>query len=293
MQIHINELLEKFAGDNLKSHKTLRSKPMQKTLSALLKLDKINQFLREHDDKFDLDFVDAVLHHINFSYYMSNKHRNNIPSEGRLVIVANHPLGGLDGLALLRAISEVRKDVKIVANQVLSEIPNLQNLFLPYNVFSVQNQKNNILKIEEALQNEEAVIFFPAGEVSRLQTNGIKDKKWMKGAVSFAAKLKAPILPIYIEGRNSAGFYASSLLHKHFSTFLLPGELFKSTGKHITLKIGNVIPSETFSHSALTEKIQSKLLRKHVYRLAKNKQDIFKTEKTIIHPVSRKTLKKN
>ncbi len=292
MQIHINELLEKFAGDALEKHPVLKSKPFLKSLNAILKIDKINAFLREHDDKTEFDFIDAVLHHLNFSYYMSNKHRYNIPSEGRLIIVANHPLGGLDGLALLRAISEVRKDVKIVANQVLSEIPNLANLLLPFNVFSIQNQKNNIKRIEEALDNEEAVIFFPAGEVSRLQTNGIRDKKWMKGAVSFAARMKAPVLPIYIDGKNSAGFYTSSMLNKHFSTFLLPGELFKSKDKHITLNIGNIIPAETFSHSALTDKIQSKLLRKHVYRLAKNKQDIFKTENTIIHPVSSKLLKK-
>ncbi len=292
MQIYIKELLDKFASDVLLKHPMLKSKPVINSLNAMLKLDKVNAFLKEHSDKKDFDFIDAILQHLNFSYFMSNKHRNNIPSEGRLVIVANHPLGGLDGIALLRAISEVRKDVKIVANQVLSEIPNLADVLLPYNVFSFRNQKNNILRIEEALANEEAVIFFPAGEVSRLQTNGIKDKKWMKGAVSFASKMKAPVLPIFIEGKNSAGFYTSSLLNRHFSTFLLPGELFKSKDKHITLNIGNIIPADSFTHSGLNEKIQSKLLRKHVYRLAKNKQDIFKTENTIIHPVSSKILKK-
>ncbi len=292
MQININQILEKFAAEAISKHPFLKSKAIIKSLNSILKLDKVNSFLAENSDKQDFDFIDSVLHHLNFSYYMSNRHRANVPSEGRLIIVANHPLGGLDGLALLRAISEVRKDVKIVANQVLSEIPNLANLLLPYNVFSVQSQKKNILRIEEALNNEEAVIFFPAGEVSRLQTNGIRDKQWMKGAVSFASKTKSPVLPVFIEGRNSAGFYTSSLIYKHFSTFLLPGELFRSKDKNITLKIGNIIPAETFSHSALSEKIQSKLLRKHVYRLSKNKQDIFKTESTIIHPVSSKILKK-
>lgn len=77
-----------------------------------------------------------------------------------MIIVANHPIGSLDGLALLKLISEIREDVKIIANSILYEIENLRNLFLPFNLDSKLIQRENIKSIDEALQNEHAIIIF-------------------------------------------------------------------------------------------------------------------------------------
>ena len=157
-------------------------------LRKLIRENEINDFLHDNADATGFEFIDRVLDYFNFSYTMSNKDRMNIPSSGRVLIVANHPLGALDGLTLLKAIGEVRRDVKIVANDLLMNFDPLKNLFLPVDNMGKNTRKRDITRIVESLQNEEAVIVFPAGEVSRAGVTGIKDGKWNSGFIRFARK---------------------------------------------------------------------------------------------------------
>lgn len=129
-------------------------------LGRLLREEEINSCIRKHGEASGLAFIDEVFEEFNFSYFLSSIDRNKIPSEGKLIVVANHPLGALDGLALLRAISDVRADTKIITNDVLMVFENLASLFLPYNVFSAQTQKEHVARIGESLLAEEAVLFF-------------------------------------------------------------------------------------------------------------------------------------
>ena len=270
-------------------------KPIVNLLILLIgyftKVHFINEFISKNSDKFNFDFIDELFESLDFSYFISNKDKQKIPSEGRLIIVANHPLGALDGLTLLKAVSEVRKDVKIVANDVLQNITNLNDLFISIDIYSTKSYKKNVELIENALKKEEVLIFFPAAEVSRLTPKGILDKDWQRGSIKFAKKFNAPILPIFIQGKNSISFYLISLLNKNFSSALLPKEMFKQKSKSITLIVGNVIPSSSISQSNLNERAEIKLLKKHTYLIGKNKPEIFKTEKNIIHPVSKKEIK--
>jgi putative hemolysin len=256
----------------------------------LLKIKLINSFIERNRHLKGIDFINSLFDELNFTYNVSDKSKNRIPAEGKVIIVSNHPLGGLDGLALLKAVYEVRQDVKIVANDILANIENLKDLFLPFDLFNPIGQKVNIKNIELALTNDEAVIFFPSGEVSRLTFKGIRDGKWKKGALHFAKSTKAPILPAFIKGRNSVLFYALSFIWKPIGMFLLPRELFKQKNKTITIKFGDLIPPESFEKVA-DQKLQINLLKKHTYRIGKGKSGIYKTEKTIIHPVSAKLLK--
>ena len=196
-----------------------------KTIEKILCIDKINNFLENTTDLKNIDFIDYAFEFLDFSFSISNKDIKKIPAEGKLVCVANHPLGGLDGLALLKAIYEIRKDVKIVVNDVLLNISNLSDMFLPYGIFSRKTQKINLARIDQALAREEAIVFFPAAEVSRFGLKGIRDKKWHRGAFYFAQKHQAPILPIYINAKNSSFFYIISSILKNFSTLLLPREV--------------------------------------------------------------------
>ncbi len=264
---------------------------MLNILTRILHLREVNAFLSQHADKYGFDFIDELFEALNFGFLISSQDRLKIPYEGKLICVANHPLGALDGLAVLKAIATVRTDVKIVANDVLMTIENLRELFLPYDVFSSLAQRSRLMGIKDALLDEQAIIFFPAAEVSRLTLRGIHDRKWLNGPLYFAKKYQVPILPIYVKGRNSFLFYIASLLYKKFSMFLLAREIFRKGARSITLKIGDPIPSHWFEKSAIDTKVQTRLLRRHVYRLAKNRRGVFKTEKTIIHPVDRKALK--
>ncbi|MCF8243025.1 MAG: lysophospholipid acyltransferase family protein [Melioribacteraceae bacterium] len=261
-------------------------------LAKTLHIKEINSFIERNFDKQGLAFIDEIFEDINFSFTIPNKDIKRIPAEGRLICVSNHPIGSLDGLALLRAISEVRHDVKIVANDILTEIKNLESYFLPFNLENNFAQRKNILSISSALENEEAVIIFPAAEVSRLKFLKVMDSRWNKGSIYFSKKHKVPILPIHIKARNSVLFYFSSIINKNLSRFLLPHELYNKKNMVVSIRIGDPIPYKAFEESFINDKEKIKLLKKHVYLLRKKKKGVYLTEKNIIHPINRKLIKK-
>jgi len=260
-------------------------------LERLFLLKKINNFIEANNEKFGVEFIDEFFETFDISYIISQRDREKIPSEGRVIVVANHPFGGLDGLILLKLLLSVRSDVKIIVNDVLLNISNLKELFLPFDLFSNVKFKENYQAIAKAINEESAIILFPAGEVSRLGLNGIKDSQWKKGLVYFSDKFQAPVLPIYVKGRNSLLFYFVSFISKKFSMFLLPYELMNKEKKTIELKIGNLISPKALSTKYFNANHLSKSLRKHLYRIAKNKPGIFETESTVIQPVDKQKIK--
>jgi putative hemolysin len=265
------------------------------TLGLLKKLsheNEINQFLDTHQDLQGFDFIEQVLEHFNFSYSIAHRDRKNIPATGRVVIVANHPLGALDGLSLLKLVGEVRRDVKIVVNDILMNFKAVENLLLPVDNLTKATQKSSIADIIACLNNEEAVIVFPAGEVSRIRPNGVRDGKWTNGFLTFAKKSNAPILPIYVDARNSSLFYSSSMVYKPLAGMLLAHEIFNKNSKTISMRVGQAIPYKQIAQLPLNKRSTAKLIRSHLYRIAKGKSPLFVTEQTIVHPEERRTIKK-
>ncbi len=291
-EIDIRATIEQKNPEFFKKYPHFLSSLFIKGLERIIKVEEINAFLRKHGHVRGIAFIDELFEALDFTYMVSHKDIHKIPAEGRVILVANHPLGALDGLSLLKAVSEVRKDVKIIANDVLMNLENLSDYFLPYDVFTHRMQKAQVQRIAQALQDEQAVIFFAAAEVSRLGWKGIKDPAWLNGPVFFAKKYKVPILPVYFRAKNSFLFYLVSLFSKKLSMFLLPREIFKKRGKSIRMIIGDPIPGVVFSSSFINTKTATKLLRRHTYLIGKKKPGVFKTEKTIIHPINRKIIKK-
>lgn len=257
----------------------------------VLHIKEINQFIEKNEDVYGINFIDEVFEMLNFSFSIAHKDMKRIPAEGRLICVSNHPIGSLDGMALLRAVSEVRPDVKVIANDILMAIENLGDYFLPYTLDSRSAQKDHIRAIGEALEREEAVIIFPAGEVSRLRGLTVVDRKWNKGPIYFAKKYSAPVLPMFVKAKNSWFFYAFSFIHYNLSQVLLANEMFNKKNKTIRIRIGDPIPAKAFTGNLINDKIQIKLLRKHTYMTGRGKQGVYSTEKNIIHPVDKKKLK--
>ena len=265
------------------------------TLSILRKLTReqeINAFLNEHQGQRGIDFIDRIFEYFNFSYSVSQRERNNIPAQGKVVIVANHPIGSLDGLALLRLVSEVRKDVKIVANDMLMAFEPLHDLFLPLDNMTRGAYKQSYKNIIQALNDEQAVVIFPAGEVSRASPAGIRDGRWHSGFLHFARKTKAPLLPIFVSAKNSLLFYSASMLFKPLATALLAHEMFNKRSAEIKFRVGENIPHHALESNQLADKALVKRLKKHLYKIGKGKNAIFITEKTIAHPEDRSALKK-
>lgn len=273
-------------------------KPLMKAAASVLKKlfhqKEINAFIETHRHLEGLEFNDAVLEHFNFSFQVSSKDRARIPDQRRVLIVANHPLGSLDGLALLKLVSEIRTDVKIVATTLLNCIDPLQSLFLSVdNLAESANHRDNLNQIVEALEAEQAVILFPTGEVSRICPLGVRDGKWKTGFLSLAKKTKAPIVPVYIGGKNSTLFYGLSSLYKPLGTMMLVNEMFNQKGSEISFRIGKPIPWESIAAMDLSKKAVAKLMRKQVYFLdKKKKKELFKPIENIIHPVRTKLIRK-
>lgn len=260
-------------------------------LRRLIREQEINRFLDTHSHRSGFEFVDQVLDYFDFSYSMSNRDRMNIPSTGRVLIVANHPLGALDGLALLKLIGEIRRDVKIIANDMLMHFEPLSGLILPVDNMGKSTRKRDISRIVESLQNEEAVIVFPAGEVSRASLTGIKDGKWNSGFIHFARKANAPILPIFMGGKNSSLFYGISCLNRNLATLLLAREMFNQQATVLPVRVGEPIPFNQLDSLPVSNQEKARLLKKHLYRIARNGRPLFITERTITHPQDRQALK--
>ncbi len=267
-------------------------KPVKSALRRLLHEQDFIDFSGRYPHLQGLEFVEQVLDHFNFRYAVRDNEVERIPVSGRVVIIANHPIGSLDGLALLKLVSDIRPDVKVVANQLLMALTPLHNLLLPVNNMSGGTERRALDNIQQQLADEGAVIIFPSGEVSRLRPDGIKDSKWHAGFLRFALNAKAPILPVYIDGRNSALFYGASMLYKPLATMLLVQEMFKQQRKTLDMRIGELIPYDAFADLALEGKAKVKLFKKHLYRLGKNKPALFKTQSAIAHPEERILLKK-
>ncbi|KAB7892718.1 lysophospholipid acyltransferase family protein [Poseidonibacter ostreae] len=284
------EIEKKFPNINKKQ--SFLKKSLFKIAKKIVHEDSINKFLNQNSHLKGFEFVDSVLDYFDFDYTVSSTDLENIPSSGKVVIIANHPLGGLDALCLLRLISQVRSDVKIVANDFLVSFEALNNLLIPIDNYKIRQSKKDIKKIYEALNNEEAVIIFPAGEVSRATSKGIKDPSWNKGFLNFAQNSNSPILPIFLDAKNSKTFYTISVINKTFSTLLLSNEMFKKKSKRINIKIGKIIPNENITPKGLDKKHLLTLYKKHLYALKKRKKSYFQTQSAIAHPQKRQELSK-
>jgi putative hemolysin len=270
------------------------NKLLLKLLKKLIHQDEFNEVIRKNQHLRGFAFLDKLLHYFKFNFSVGNNSFNNIPAEGRLLIVANHPIGTLDGLALVKMIRAVRPDVRIVANRVLSHMEPLQSLFLPVDVLDGhQNLRVTYKAMLHALECEEALIIFPAGEVSRITPKGIRDGHWQSGFIKLAHKTQSPILPVHIKAKNSAWFYSLSTLYKPLGTLWLVNEMFNKRNQEIKFKVGAPIPYSALVTADETPEQLSQRFRKHVVNLGKKHPKLlFNTFTTVVHPADVKAIKK-
>ena len=265
-------------------------KSLSFVLRHLLHEREITEFGEAYPHYEDIDFVEQVLEYFNISYSTRDVEKERIPTEGRVVIVANHPIGSLDGLALIKLISEVRHDLKVVANQMLMAIEPLHNILLPVNNMQGGTPKQHLSAIQSHLSHEGAVLIFPAGEVSRLRPQGVRDTRWHNGFLRIARHTKSPILPVFIDAKNSPLFYGVSMVYKPLATALLVKEMFRQRKKHLPMRIGELVPYEAYSQLTLPLKEQVKLFKRHLYRIGGNRKGVLATQAPIAMPEDRKEL---
>ena len=269
-------------------------KPTVALLRSVLCERQISEFAAQYPQLHGLEFVEHVLDFFNFTYTARDAEKDNIASQGRLIIVANHPIGSLDGLALLKLISEIRSDVKVLANDMLMAVKPLQELLIPVAVFGKQGERASYRAMQEHLEADGALIIFPAGEVSRLSPVGVRDGKWYSGFVRLAQRTQTAILPVFVGAHNSALFYGASMLYKPLGTLLLVQEMFKQQQRHIKFRIGEVIPASALQHAEKQASVHdiAAVVRKHLYRIGHDRPGLLRTQRPVARAEPRQLLKR-
>lgn len=168
-----------------------------------------------------------------------------VPAKGPLLVVANHPHGALDGLALASVLGRVRDDVKLLGNRLLARIPEMRPHVVPIDSF-VQGRAHNAGGVRAALawlREGHALVVFPAGEVSHVRdaSGRIVDGPWRDGAARLAARADAPVLPVFVHGHNSALFLAAGRLSPWLRSALLARELLRQRGRTLSLALGRIV----------------------------------------------------
>ena len=170
--------------------------------------DDINDFITRYGDRKGLDFSDAILEYLHVSYQVIGE--ANLPSpDGRYIFVSNHPLGGPDGIILISFLGTRYPELKFPVNDLLLNLKNLNNIFLPVNKHGAQ-AKDAVSALEDAYASDCQMIMFPAGLVSRKQQGIIQDLEWQKVS--------------YPKPSSIDGILSRSLSMEEIRTFLQPGE---------------------------------------------------------------------
>jgi putative hemolysin len=241
--------------------------------------DDLNHILSKYHGYGGTDFASNVIEEMQCAIHVINK--DNIPNNGHVVVVANHPMAGLDALALFSEVGKIKKSVKIIANDVLAHIPQFKENFIPVNKFG-KKAKDSMVMVDQAYASGEMMIVFPAGLCSRKMDGVIMDLDWQKSFLAKAIQYNYTIIPVHVNGCNSNRFYRLANWRKflgikfNIEMLTLADELYKQKGKEITLTIGKPISSSIFNKKNVWNEAQQ--LKKFVYTLQGNPNATFQLD---------------
>ena len=193
----------------------------------ILLISEINKIYNKNKNKADLDFLEGILEDCDIKFEIPEEDLKRIPKEGPFITISNHPLGGIDGILLLKLLVGKRADYKIIANFLLQRVAPLKPYIMPVNPFeNKKDLKSSVAGIKNALGHLQAgkpIGIFPAGEVSTYKDGKLMvDKPWEEGAVKLIKKAKVPVIPIYFHAKNSRLFYFLSKISDTLRTAKLP-----------------------------------------------------------------------
>lgn len=240
--------------------------------------DELNELLRNNFPRQGAEFCEGVLADLDVKLTVVGEDKLPSPAQRRVVIVSNHPLGGLDGMALIAwATRRYGGKVHFVVNDLLNAVAPLRSVFVPVNKHGSQSRES-IRAVDEAFAGNDPVLVFPAGLCSRRGTDGkIADLEWQKMFVNKAVEHRRDVVPLYFSGRNSDFFYNFAKIRKqlglkfNIEMIYLPSEVFRARGSRFTLVCGDTIGwRELRSGKAAME--QAAEIRSLVYSLASRLQ---------------------
>lgn len=255
--------------------KTKERNPIVDLVQQVTRLKAINTLYAKVSDKKGEEFVDGLFEQLKITTQFKPEQLQKIPKDGPLVVVCNHPFGALDGLMALKLLLQVRSDIKIMANFVLSEVQPISDYFFAVNPFESQSNKGSRAGIKASLmhvQNGGCLIVFPAGEVSTLPKGKLRqpvDKRWSDSVIKLIQKSQAVVLPMYFFGDNSYIFHILGKIHPQLRTIALPAEFLRKRNKELAVEIGKPILFNDWNVIEGTPQL-NRFFRSKVYALSYN-----------------------
>lgn len=213
--------------------------------------EEINSFISRNNHLFDFEFVDAIIKE--FEVTVEIKGLEHLPESGGFVVAANHPLGGLDAIALIQSVGKKRKDVRFIVNDILLKLVNLKGLFIGVNKHG-KNDSQTHKNLDDLYASGMGVLIFPAGLVSRKSNGIIRDLVWKKSFIIKSKKNGLPVIPTFIDGENSSFFYNLANFRKkigvkaNIEMLYLPDEMYKQKGRRIRIIFGKPVASSSLDN---------------------------------------------
>ena len=241
-------------------------------LMKVLRISNLNKIYDRNKHLSDVEFLNSILDEYQIKFEIPEEDLKRLPKDGAYITVSNHPLGGVDGILLLKLMLEREPDFKIIANFLLHRIEPLKPYIMPVNPFeNMKDARSSVTGIKDALRHlseNKPLGIFPAGEVSTYKDGKlVVDKPWEEGAIKLIKKAKVPVVPIYFHAKNSRLFYILSQLSDTLRTAKLPSELLTQKDRVIKVRIGKPISvAEQNEHENIDA--YSEFLRRKTYMLS-------------------------
>lgn len=241
-------------------------------LMKVLKISTLNKIYDRNKHLKDVPFLNAILDEFQIKFEIPEEDFKRLPKDGAYITISNHPLGGIDGILLLKLMLEREPNFKIIANFLLHRIDPMKPYIMPVNPFeNHKDAKSSVVGIKETLRHlrdGKPLGMFPAGEVSTYKDGKlVVDKAWEEGAIKVIRKAQVPVVPIYFHAKNSRLFYFLSKINDTLRTAKLPSELLTQKDRIIKVRVGKPISVfEQNEHKTIEE--YSEFLRKKTYMLA-------------------------
>lgn len=242
-----------------------------KYLKRITHQDQVNKFISDHHHITGIPYAEAIVNNFGTRYVIEGE--ENLSKEGRFIFAANHPLGGMDGMIFLAAVGKFYDNIKFPVNDILMNITNLGDIFLPINKHG-SHSKEAVKQIDDAYASDSQILMFPAGMVSRRRNKMVRDLEWKKNFVRKAITHKRSIIPVHISGQNTNFFYNLSNLRKsvgikaNIEMLYLVDELYQQYNKVITITFGKPISPEELKNGQPAEEWAQKI-KDMVYALEK------------------------
>jgi len=262
---------------------------ISKVVMNVLGFNKLNDSYAATQEYLGNDVTAHYLFQHNIKYVVDETNLKNIPKKGKCIFICNHPTGILDGVVLIDLLSRIRPDVKFLGNFLLGRMSVLEKFFIEVDPFDASNSRN-IKGIKAAFQHvndDNCLAIFPAGEVSTVHGFRIQDKKWPASIMKFIRKANAPVVPMFMSGKNSPLFHILGFFHPVLRTIQLVNQLNKKDNTTVKIAIGAPILPHRVAYLKTNEYVD--FLRMNVDLLRKTfsrKTDTPKATNITIAPIA-------